>query len=224
MACAVLALAAAAGQVVDPPPLDRPVRPLVVATPLTPADVPVLVPQLLAPARVLYGVEAERNPPIIAMRRGFVTIAGTVRQVLDALGLPQVHYRWEVADGVVVVRPYAALVRSDHLLTRRIASFSLQNADAAAALDAFTSALQLDATIAQGRSDGRPFSVSRRSATAFDVLNAIVAAHGGMGWELRLGPRGDGGRLVFVTFDGLRVGTMWPQPLSRAAAGRASGR
>jgi len=191
-------------------PLDRPTT-ASYAAPLWPADVPDLLPKVLTRARVVYGVEAEPGKPSVAVRRKLEEVTGTVKTVLDALDLARLDYRWELSGEVIVVRPLSALTNPDHLLNRRLAIFSLEKVDAAAALDAFTDALKVDAAIAQGHSDRRRFSVSRRGATAFEVLNAIVAAHGGIGWELRVSRTGETGRLAFKTFDGKGVGTVWPR-------------
>ncbi len=140
----------------------------------------------------------------------------SLAEALERLTAIDGRYRWIERDGLIVMRPVSAWADPDNMLNFTTASFSLEDTNMGAALDAVVSAV-----IGKPKSGGellasrteqgaRIFSVKTGPTSVGGALDAIVLAHGDMWWRVQ---DGNAGRMIFFhTFDGSGLGSRTSQP------------
>jgi hypothetical protein len=127
----------------------------------------------------------------VPVRRGtkrdtIVNIGGlTVRAALDKIVAADPRYEWRVLDGVVVLRPIDAWKDSQHPLLRGVPGVELVDVKAWEALDAVREAVGHVSVSDNSFQGASVFSVTFGGGALIDLLNAVVAAHGEMGWALQ---------------------------------------
>jgi len=119
-------------------------------------------------------------PPPTAPR---VTVSGlTLRNALDLMMRLEPGYDWREIDGVIVIRPVASWEDPAHPL--RIPAPPLRvpalSVEAATTIVAALLGKRLNGPIRPG--EGKAFDLDARDGTMFDLLNAIVRAHGELAW------------------------------------------
>lgn len=124
-------------------------------------------------------------PPPTAPR---VTVSGlTLRNALDVMMRLEPGYEWREIDGVIVIRPVASWEDPTHPLRIPAPPLSVPalSVDAAKALVAALLGKPLIEPIRPG--EGKTFNLDVRDGTMFDLLNAIVRAHGELAWSFSPG-------------------------------------
>jgi hypothetical protein len=136
-----------------------------------------------------YTVATGRWPrPSKSMKVGGLT----VRAALDAIVAADPRYEWRYVDGVVVMRPVASAGDSTHPLLRVLPPVYLERVTGGQAIDAVNEATGHAVEPVISFPSTHAFSVAFTGGPLVDLLNAIVAAHGEMGWSLH----GTGSRLA----------------------------
>jgi hypothetical protein len=127
----------------------------------------------------------------VPVRRGrqpgpLVNIGGlTVGAALDKIVRADPRYAWKLLDGVVVLRPVEAWNDPQHPLLRRVPAVELVDVRAWEALDAVREAVGHVSMSEPSFPAEREFSVTFGGGALIDLLNAVAAAHGEMGWALQ---------------------------------------
>ena len=113
-----------------------------------------------------------------------VTVSGLIlRNALDVMMRLEPGYDWREIDGVIVIRPVASWEDPAHPLripapTLRVPALSVE---AATTIVAALLGKPLIEPIRPG--EGRTFNLDVRDGTMFDLMNAIVRAHGELAWS-----------------------------------------
>jgi hypothetical protein len=134
------------------------------------------------------GATIEARVPV---RRGTerdrgVNIGGlTVRAALDKIVAADPRYEWRFVDDVVVLRPVEAWKDTQHPLLRNVPAVELVDVRAWEAIDAVREAVGHISVSDQSFQGERVFSVTFGGGALIDLLDAVVAAHGEMGWALQ---------------------------------------
>ncbi len=187
----------------------------VVGVPLTPDSLQRAMAEVAWTARIPIGYEAlEDEPWQPRAPTGIINVAGqTVEEVLNAIVAHEPRYRWTEDDGVLHLRPRAALADSNSVLNRTIEGFIIEGATLELALrelrytlrpewrqGGITSSMRAQTGLGVSR-----FTVNVRQASVQGILDAIVKAHGASSWHVTY--EADSGiqreyRIGFDTFDG----------------------
>jgi hypothetical protein len=208
---AVLSLAAGSA-LAQPAALERVIPPLGsghpwVAAPTDPVHFSAVIARISMTGKVPLGLEVATPAPAAAKemarstlmsraareeRQHLVTLSGlTVRQALDGVMKLTPGYAWRDVAGVVVVRPTGAWDAVDDCLRGPAGSFTTQYQTPSEALAQVVRFLAPQEVVKTGAAEvGKPFSVTIQDGTVFDVLNAVVRAHGEMMWQLSTAPGG----------------------------------
>jgi hypothetical protein len=187
----------------------------VITLPLTPSSLRRGMAELAWAVRLPIGYEApgdERLPP---MPPAFTlkTEGQTVRQLLDAIVVRQPRYSWTVDNGVVHLRPTAAVTDTANVLNQRIEGFAVDDVTLGTALREIHFTLRPEARKGAivGAGPGpsalglHRFSVVVGPTTIQGVLDAIVKAHGASSWSVTYASvvgLARPYRISFHTFDG----------------------
>lgn len=141
----------------------------------------------------------------------------SVSQAIDRLLAMDPRYRLVLRDGVSVIRPLEAWGDATNLLNFTTGSFALNDTTIGGALAAITTAMSGDPSPVpinlgtRTEQGARTFSFTTGTASAGEVLDAMVRAHGAAFWIVREGPvdrDGQPSRMIFFhTFDGAGIGT-----------------
>ena len=145
--------------------------------------------------------EFEGNLAMVPLEERKSLIGLTVGRALDLLVAADPRYAWREQDGVLLLRPVAAWRDREHYLQAPVPGLE---ADRRRAIDIAKNLYERQGIriiwssggVIGGPSHfehdlGRLISVSLGPGTLLDALNAIVKAHGGLGWLIRVrqGPR-----------------------------------
>ena len=125
-------------------------------------------------------------PSVISPTR--VALTGkTVREALDLLVANDPRYTWSEANGVIVVRPLAAISDSSDPLNAPIANVAWSDITVPQALSGVATLLAGGTTPSEpneARFDDRVFSVAVGSGSLLDVLVDAARAHGALVWSV----------------------------------------
>jgi hypothetical protein len=193
--CAGVAVARAQEAV---PPLERLINQFAaVRTPIGPCTVPRLVASIARSAEFAVGVETVAepcnyvSPSSAAPSSEIANLNGlAVREALDLLVKIDPRYRWAEVDDVIVVRPVAAWGFRDHFLHRTVTSFGFDDQNLWGAFHhlrlAFGQPSPEQVLLRQGRTamSDKKFTVRSRTRSLLEALDAVVAAHGALQWEI----------------------------------------
>lgn len=215
--CATMAAPALQAQVLDRV-IEDDIR---VRLPLLPCTVPGVAIRIAESLPVPLGLELVpescgepgKNAP---EREDEVVLTGmSVSRAFDRLVELDERYVWSEADGVLIVRPGVTWFDTNHFLNRKIPLFRVKEGRMWTAMNEVHSALggargPADELMpARTPQSDRMFSVSLRTTTAVDALNAVVRAHGLLRWTVEYckpQARFEYAMLRFNTFDGDGVG------------------
>ena len=111
----------------------------------------------------------------------------TLREALDAFVAADPRYVWRDADGVIVIRPVAAIADDGHPLHRFVPSVLLEEVVSNSAVDAINMAVGHFKGPAESLPGAKRFSLDFPGGAIVDLLNAISQSHGELGWTLRAG-------------------------------------
>ena len=139
----------------------------------------------------------------------------TVRQALDQLTTADPRYGWREEDGVLQIRPAAASRDPDHYLHKSTAPAPSARRPAIDFVKWLYAHSGLEVTSSTGgvigdpQSSGfdlhKPVAVSGNNASILETLNAVVRAHGKLGWLVHYaqGPATLHNSCIrLITFDG----------------------
>ena len=114
-----------------------------------------------------------------------VTLTGkSVRESLDAWLAVDGRYAWSDVNGVLVIRPLAAVTDPDDPLNRPVSNVAWTDVSVPQALNGVIALLAGSPPEATDTAfDDRTFSVSVPSGTVLDVLTAAARAHGALMWS-----------------------------------------
>lgn len=139
----------------------------------------------------------------------------TVGQALDHLVAVDPRYSWREEDGLLQIRPAAAWADADHYLRRPAGPIELARRPAIDFVKRLYERSGLDVISAGGGVIGdppssgydldRPVSLTLESASILETLNAVVKAHGKLGWLVHYahGPATIRNSCIrLITFDG----------------------
>jgi hypothetical protein len=157
------------------------------------------------------GAEPQKGGELVNLR------GLTIGQAIDRLLAMDPRYRLVLRDGVSVIRPLEAWANATNLLNFTTGSFALNDTTIGGALAAITTAMSGDPShvptnLGTGTEQGaRTVSFRTGAASAGEVLDAMVRAHGAAYWIVREGAvdrDGQSSRMIFFhTFDGSGIGT-----------------
>jgi len=120
------------------------------------------------------------------------------------------RYEWREMDGVIVVRPRIAWTDTNDFLHRTVSSFTLRNKHLGSTLEAVIDTLGPfrwpgERFISTTRQADRLISLNLGTTSVIETLNAVVRAHGAMGWAVKYCESGaipENAWLSLFTFDG----------------------
>ncbi|MFN7982430.1 MAG: hypothetical protein U0Q11_11275 [Vicinamibacterales bacterium] len=201
---------------IDPAALRVPFRAPVVGLPLTPYSLQRGLAELAWAVGAPIGYEALSDqswqPGPIAP--GVDTPGRTVADILNDIVAREPRYVYTSDDGVIHVRPKAAVLDPSNVLNQAVTRFDIDRASLVEALREVRFAAQPELR-GRGSSAGsmtpstlgqRTFSVRAQSTTVRGVLDAVVKAHGAASWSVTYS--GNGARdfqFTFHTFDGWSI-------------------
>jgi hypothetical protein len=192
----------------------------VVGIPLTPYSVQRAMAEVAWTARIPIGYEApadepwQPTPPDSTIR----TEGETIEQLLDAIVAREPRYVWTIDDGVVHLRPRAAVANPDNILNQGVERFVVAGVTLQQALREVHFTLRPESRqggiIGSGPTPSAlglsKFSVSVGRTTVQGLLDMIVKAHGASSWSVTYVANAGATRpyrISFHTFDGW--GTTW---------------
>ena len=168
-----------------------------VALPPTPCTVTTMAFRIAQVVEEPVGIERlPEDCPIPPLRsaegiKDWLALTGlTAREALDRLMEVDTRYEWREIDGVIVVRPRIAWTDTNHFLHRRVSSFAVRNKHLGSTLEAVIDALGPfpwpagERFVSTTRLADRVISVNLGATSIIEILNALVRAHGAMGWHL----------------------------------------
>jgi hypothetical protein len=187
-------------------------------------------PVVWLPASIDNGTFAARvamaaRVPLIFEAAGFassapsqrVTLMGkTVRESLDAWVAADARYTWSEVNGVLVIRPLAAVSDPHDPLNQPITNVTWSNISVPQALNgviALFSGFTAQPGVTDAPFDNEVFSVAVPSGTVLDVLVEAARAHGSLIWSTpdTTQRSGQPGFSVGVaTFSGRGIGATMP--------------
>ena len=149
-------------------------------------------------AAVPFGFESDNASPRAASSAAVEAQqieAATVREALDAFARLDARYEWRVAGGMYIVRTRSAWNDPTNRLNQPVPDVDWRDVNVLSAFERLARLLYPGDTspLYSGlivRND-RPFTVRVRGGSLLDLLNAIVAADGELGWSVRYGRPSD---------------------------------
>jgi len=192
-----------------------------IGLPLLPCTVPQVAIRIAESLPVPLGLELVPEPcgepgKKTPEREDEVVLTGmSVSRAFDRLVELDKRYVWSEADGVLIVRPGVTWFDTNHFLNRKIPLFRVKEGRMWTAMNEVHSALggargPADELMpARTPQSDRMFSVSLRTTTAVDALNAVVRAHGLLRWTVEYcqpQARFEYATVRLNTFDGDGVG------------------
>jgi hypothetical protein len=141
---------------------------------------------------VPMGIElAEGLPPARGPHEvvEFTATGRTLRDVLDALVARDPRYEWREMDGVVVMRPVRAWSDPNNPLFSVVADVQVDDQTMTEAARAVLISLGAADQTHMTFPDSKRVSLSAWHASAIELLNAFVRAHGSLAWAYQPGDR-----------------------------------
>ena len=107
----------------------------------------------------------------------------TIRAAVEVLSEIDPRYEWREVNGVIVLRAPSAWSAQDHPLALPVQQLELRDIRARNALSVVAAFLGAPQYADTQLGDTKRFSVHLNGGTVFDLLNAVVSAHGELAWS-----------------------------------------